>query len=65
MSRAGCHGCAFEWADACDRLRIHMPSDNQACQDCRRNPNRKVLATRDHYLTCEQFVDEALGERHE
>jgi len=65
MSKLGCHGCAFEWGNACDEHKVHMPSDASACQDCRRNPNRKVLATRDHYITPEQFMREAVGESHE
>lgn len=65
MAKLSCHGCAFEWGDACSRLRVHLPSDNPACYNCRRNPNRRELATGDHYLTCEQFVREAVGENHE
>jgi len=65
MNKPSCHGCAYEWADTCDRLRIHMPSDNPACQDCRRNPNRKVLATGDHYVTLEQALLEGVRKSYE
>jgi len=65
MSQPSCHGCAWEWGNACNEHKVHMPSDNPACQDCRRNPNRKVLATGDHYITLEEALSEAVGESHE
>jgi len=60
MSRAGCHGCAYEWADACDRLGVHFPSDNPECESCRLNANRKVLATGDHYKTVREWIEEVM-----
>jgi len=65
MSGPSCHGCAFEWADACSGHKVHMPSDASACESCCRNPNRKVLATGDHYVTLEQALSEGVRERHE
>jgi len=65
MSQPSCHGCAWEWGNACNEHKVHMPSDNPRCRGCTRNPNRSELASEDHYTTVEQFMREAVGKRHE
>jgi len=65
MSRAGCHGCAWEWGNACNEHKVHMPSDHLACQHCIRNPNAKEDPRKDWYVTAEQALSEAVGESHE
>jgi len=53
-----CHGCAWEWADACDKNKLHLPSDNHFCQDCMRNPKCGQGRLRDHFIKPEQIIDE-------
>jgi len=65
MSRLSCHGCAYEWADPCERLKVHFPSDHKVCESCQRNPNPTRDPTIDHYVTAEQAIEEAVRESHE
>jgi len=51
-----CHGCAYEWANACNEHKVHFPSNAEACKSCRRNPNPENMATGDHYTTVDQIL---------
>jgi len=60
MSRAkvDCHSCAWEWADACNKNKLHLPSGSTFCQDCTRNPKRGQGRLCDHFIKSEQIIDE-------
>jgi hypothetical protein len=51
-----CHGCAHEWADACDEDNLHLPANKPECEDCSRNPKPQRQPTTDRYITPADLV---------
>jgi len=58
--RKSCHGCAHEWADACDHNNLHLPSQKRICEDCARNPKPARFPTVDRFVSMRQMIDEAV-----
>ena len=45
----GCHRCAWEDADVCDRLGKHAPGNDFMCMDCKRNPKASKMPLVDRF----------------
>ena len=56
-SNPGCHGCAFEWAEVCEKFGIHTRSDDTQCLFCVNNPNA-VLPSKNYYKTLGEVIKE-------
>lgn len=57
-SNPRCHGCIFEWKEACERFGIHTRSDDTHCLFCLSNPNC-VLPIKNQYKSMEAILEQA------
>lgn len=55
-SNPKCHGCIFEWKEACERFGVHTRSDDTHCLFCQNNPNC-VLPLKDQYRNWEADLE--------
>ena len=54
-SNPKCHGCMFEWEEACEMFGIHTASDNTHCLFCINNPNA-VLPIKNYFTSITEML---------